>query len=194
MLSQFDISKWIGVCSKLKVASRIFPFLSLLNLEYPNLGVNQFFGGIPHQMGILSKLIYIDFSVNELSQEIRALISDNPLNKQAWNNLDSNFSSIPIPPEIGTTYGIVNVYLQYNNLIGPIPATFDNLDRLFLVLSQNYLAGSIPKSLGNLTNLMHLYLFDNQHSGSIPKNLGDLKFLVDMELGKNQLNMVPILF
>ncbi|CDP11194.1 unnamed protein product [Coffea canephora] len=116
---------------------------------------------MPREIGNLSKLIYLDFSVNEF----------------------------PIPPEIGTMYGIVNVYLKYNNLTGPIPAIFDNLDRLInLYLFQNHL--SVPKSHGNFTNLMHLFLFNNQHSGSIPKNLGDLKFLLDMELGKNQLNML----
>ncbi|CDP11195.1 unnamed protein product [Coffea canephora] len=193
-----------------------FPFLSLPNLEYLDLSLNQFFGSIPRQIGNLSKLIYLDFSVNELSQEIPPEICN--LRNLIHLALVRNQLSGPIPPEIGTMYNIVDIYLEFNNLTGSIPASFGNLNRLvnlylfqnhlsgliphaignlislqFLDLSQNYLTGSIPESLGNLTNLIHLYLFDNRLSGSIPKNLGDLKFLTHMELGENQLSgSIPV--
>ena len=52
---------------------------------------------------------------------------------------------------------------------------------LGLVLSSNYLGGSIPPELGNLTNLRTLYLSTNQFTGCIPTALwsieGDLIYL-----------------
>ncbi|XP_027166030.1 MDIS1-interacting receptor like kinase 2-like [Coffea eugenioides] len=47
-----------------------FPFSTLPNLEYLNLRKNQIFGNIPREIGNLTKLIHLDFSVNELSEEI----------------------------------------------------------------------------------------------------------------------------
>jgi hypothetical protein len=43
-----------------------------------------------------------------------------------------------------------------------------------LNLYYNLLSGSIPESLGNLSNLQFLYLHRNQLSGSIPESLGNL--------------------
>ncbi|CDP11199.1 unnamed protein product [Coffea canephora] len=50
------------------------------------------------------------------------------------------------------------------------------------------LIGTIPTSLGNLTNLTVLHLYDNQLSGSIPEELGNLELLTDLELDRNELN------
>ncbi len=56
-----------------------------------------------------------------------------------------------------------------------------------LNLQSNNLSGSIPKELGNFTNLLSLNLPNNELSGSIPPELGNLPNLVGLELGGNQL-------
>ncbi len=56
-----------------------------------------------------------------------------------------------------------------------------------LVLEQNRLNGSIPESLGNLTNLRKLILNHNQLSGSLPKSLGYLSNLRLLHLMSNQI-------
>ena len=43
-----------------------------------------------------------------------------------------------------------------------------------LNLGSNYMVGTIPASIGNLSNLTYLYLCFNQLSGSIPAELGNL--------------------
>ena len=43
-----------------------------------------------------------------------------------------------------------------------------------LDLSGNYLTGSIPPEIGNMTNLTSLYLDDNQLTGEIPESICDL--------------------
>jgi Leucine-rich repeat (LRR) protein len=62
----------------------------------------------------------------------------------------------------------------------------DNVSRIFL--EDNYLNGSIPPELGNLSNLEELWLYDNQLSGSIPPQSGNLSNLKNFFLMKNQLS------
>ena len=57
-----------------------------------------------------------------------------------------------------------------------------------LYLHNNQLSGSIPKELGNLTNLEVLRLYGNELSGSIPTELGNLVNLTELNLGGNQLS------
>ncbi|KAJ0011114.1 hypothetical protein Pint_34649 [Pistacia integerrima] len=49
------------------------------------------------------------------------------------------------------------------------------------------ISGAIPPSLGNLTNLISLYLSDNGISGTIPSSLGLLPLLSVLDLSKNSL-------
>ncbi len=44
----------------------------------------------------------------------------------------------------------------------------------FLNLHTNQLTGEIPNSIGNLTNLINLYLDVNNLSGTIPSEIGNL--------------------
>ena len=49
------------------------------------------------------------------------------------------------------------------------------------------MSGAIPASLGDLTNLQQLFLYNNQLSGDIPDSLGDLANLQQLILRQNQL-------
>ena len=56
-----------------------------------------------------------------------------------------------------------------------------------LFLAGNWLTGSIPPELGDLSNLESLHLHFNQLSGTIPTELGNLSELRWLNLGDNQL-------
>jgi Leucine-rich repeat (LRR) protein len=108
-----------------------------------------------------------------------------------WTNND-NWNNGPISTWFGVTveYGrVTELDLNYNNLVGIIPASIGYLDDLIdLDLSSNQLTGSIPPEISSLTNLNNLYLSDNQFIGSIPPEIGNLTSISFLDLSYNQLS------
>lgn len=84
------------------------------------------------------------------------------------------------------TGNVLSVGLSGNGLKGTLPLTLGNLTQLVsLVLNANQLSGMIPTTLGNLTNLQLLDLNGNQLSGAIPSTVGSLINLQVLSLGAN---------
>ena len=78
--------------------------------------------------------------------------------------------------------------LAENKLRGTIPATLGSLSELrHLYLARNDLTGSIPAALGSLSNLQQLDLLHNDLTGSIPTALGNLSELRHLDLMGNDL-------
>ena len=90
--------------------------------------------------------------------------------------------------------GCSNGHVEYldlanNSLSGSIPSGLGNLTNLIgLFLNNNTLSGSIPSELGNLTNLTILTLLNNSLSGSIPSELSNLINLTNLDLSFNYLS------
>lgn len=85
---------------------------------------------------------------------------------------------------------VSKVELPENGLAGSIPATLKNLTNItHLNLQVNRLTGTIPAELALLTKLEELYLDSNfELSGTIPKDFGNLTNLVVLDLGANRLS------
>ncbi len=110
----------------------------------------------------------------------------NWLNKKSgWNETDTPCSWFGIKCDNGR---VVDLRLTNNGLNGTLPNSLGNLSNLgLLYLGSNNLTGSIPESLGSLSNLTKLSLGYNKITGSIPGSLGNLSNLTQLYLIINNL-------
>ena len=129
---------------------------------------------------------------------------DNWTNNDGWKEPPLHTDGFAMPGTECSWYGVtcdgenhVEVFsLNFNNLVGTIPASIENLANLkYLSLYGNQLTGPIPMELGNLAYLETLNLDRNQLTGSIPTELGSLAKLGYLLLGSNQLtgSIPPVL-
>ncbi|KAB2601852.1 LRR receptor-like serine/threonine-protein kinase [Pyrus ussuriensis x Pyrus communis] len=164
-----------------------FPFMSLPNLAYVDLSLNELFDQIPPEISSLTKLIYFDISYNQMSGKIPPEIG--LLTNLQVLHLNANKFNGSIPQEIGQLKFVYELALNLNNLEGSIPSSVGNLSQLTsLLLFGNQLSGSIPPEIGNLLKLVELHLYDNYLSGPIPLSIGNLKNLTIMVLYNNTLS------
>ncbi|XP_048436574.1 MDIS1-interacting receptor like kinase 2-like [Pyrus x bretschneideri] len=192
---------WVGVsCNSAGSVNRLnltnsgihgtlleFPFMSLPNLAYVDLSLNELFDQIPPEINSLTKLIYFDISYNQMSGKIPpeiGLLTNLQVLHQNANKFNGS-----IPQEIGQLKFVYELALNLNNLEGSIPASVDIGNLKFVVtldLANNQLNGTVPSSFGNLSSLENLYLRGNQLSGSIPQEMENLMKLTILVLATNR--------
>eukprot|EP00253_Pinus_taeda_P011764 PITA_11764 len=94
-----------------------------------------------------------------------------------------------LPADVGNLTELQTLDLSYNpQLTETLPRTLGNLTNLKnLVLIGCNFSGSIPDELGYLVNLEFLALNSNNLSGSIPASLGNLVKINWLDLAENEL-------
>ncbi|XP_062184961.1 receptor protein kinase TMK1-like [Phragmites australis] len=110
-------------------------------------------------------------------------------------SLDNCSLAGAIPDFLGAMNSLQNLTLSYNNLTGPIPATFNGsgIQRLWLnnQLGERKLSGTLDV-IATMNNLQELWLHGNEFSGPIPDGIGACKDLYSLLLNNNQLvGLVP---
>ncbi|RHN41177.1 putative protein kinase RLK-Pelle-LRR-XII-1 family [Medicago truncatula] len=94
-----------------------------------------------------------------------------------------------IPQEVGNMSNLLYFNLHGNNITGPIPGTFKELQKLqYLNLGNNGLQGSFIEELCEMKSLGELYLQNNKLSGVLPTCMGNMISLRRINVGSNSLN------
>ena len=109
-----------------------------------------------------------------------------------WTDNRNWLSNAPMVEWYGVTTDasgrVIELNLDSNQLTGTIPSSLGNLSELTsLFLHSNQLTGSLPSSLGGLSKLEVLSLGGNQFTGQIPSSLGGLSNLTGMYLWGSEL-------
>ncbi|XP_023745100.1 receptor-like protein EIX2 [Lactuca sativa] len=188
---------------------------SFKHLSYLNLSDAGFQGIIPHNIGNLSSLKFLDISSNnELVADDMAWTSDLSLlehfnldyvDLSGAQNWEMVFYMIPSLRELSLKFcrlsnidlsrslnssrilpNFKHLDLSFNDFKGPFPNFFQNTTSLvFLDLGSNSFNGSLPDFLQNTTSLVFLDLHFNSFNGPLPGFLQNMKSLVFLDLGFN---------
>ena len=116
----------------------------------------------------------------------------NSTNGSGWYN-KTNWLTGPVKTWYGITLenkSVTEINLYANKLAGSIPSSIGNITNLKILGlgNNNTITGNIPVEISNLTNLTVLDLFNNQLTGTIPSQLGNLTNLIQLRIGQNQLS------
>jgi Leucine-rich repeat (LRR) protein len=189
------------------------------------LGNNKISGQIPSQLFQVSSLTVLDISENFLNSTIGSDIGNlNQLtqlhlhdnyNKNEGSfgiygsipesigsltllkelRLDNNYVEGMLPPSIGDLQNLEILRLESNNLYGSIKAVANAKKLRYVHLWSNYFSGTISNIIGQLSQVVELFLDDNELTGSIPSEMGLLSNAKYIALGINELEgMIPSSF
>ncbi|MQL79971.1 hypothetical protein Taro_012425, partial [Colocasia esculenta] len=148
-------------------------------------------GPIPPAIAKLSKLKELWLDMNHLTGPVPDFLGR--MATLEYINLDSNKLFGYIPPSLGDLPSLQGVFLADNRLEGTIPASLGQLRHpmgLYIVLSRNQLVGPIPQSFKNL-NISRLELSGNRLTGnpSVLFRTADLvtsQFTTTLDLSRNR--------
>ncbi|XP_074321537.1 receptor-like protein EIX2 [Silene latifolia] len=163
-------------------------------LQILSLRGNHFTGPIRSQLCELKSLLVLQLNQNCLTGKIPHCLGSIGFDLVIILN---NALDIQI---IETVKGIVEVStgtrgfpsiidLSSNYLVGTIPEELTNISALFaLNLSYNHLTGYIPENIGNLRQIESLDLSNNHLTGTIPQSLSSISWLSKLNLSNNNLH------
>jgi len=135
----------------------------------------------------LSKSFSQAVDVNDSLALVNLYDSTNGAN---WLNNSNWLTTSPVSTWYGVTVQngrVIWLLLSKNKLVGSIPSSLGNLTQLNIFdLSANQISGNVPSSLGNLVNLFGLDISFNQLSGIVPLSLNNLSNNATVRINNNQ--------
>jgi Leucine-rich repeat (LRR) protein len=126
------------------------------------------------------------------SQDSLALVAlYDSTNGDSWSN-NSGWKNGPVSTWHGvgiTGDRVTSIILPYNNLTGKLPSELGDLSELMILyLNNNAIGDTLPEHLGSLTNLESLYIMRNNFTGGIPDSIGNLSSLQEFYADYNNFN------
>ncbi|KAK3424560.1 hypothetical protein EUGRSUZ_F01347 [Eucalyptus grandis] len=98
-------------------------------------------------------------------------------------NVEGNWLSGRLPPELGKLSELDRLSLTSNNFTGELPQTFANFTELWtLRLGDNQFRGKIPSFIQNLTSLRVLIIQGSGLQGPIPSGIAVLERLTYLRI------------
>jgi hypothetical protein len=167
--------------------------------------------GLPNGLGAMTSLVKVSLSYNLLQKQLVGSTFDK-LTKLTHLEIESNFLSGGLPKELlhlpnlvylyirsnlldlhlpevlgnGTLPSLFAIWMDTNNVTGPIPATVaDKTSLASFSITNTSLQSTIPTDIGMLTGMRRLWLYDNDLSGDIPTQVGGLSALEVFEVHQN---------
>ena len=175
--------------NSLQLVGELSPSLgNLTSLARLDLGNNLFSGGIPEELGNGQPLSYVNLANNSLTGGIPPGLARSSSSSLSKLILSRNNLAGQIPATLfANTSALTRVDLRMNSLTGAIPP-FDRVTSLrYLCVTDNFLSGSIPPSVGNVSSLRFMLLGQNRLTGPIPESLRHISKLLDLDLSFNSL-------
>ncbi|XP_076908390.1 receptor-like protein EIX2 [Bidens hawaiensis] len=188
-----------------------FNFSTRFNIQHLDLGTNSFEGRFPPLFKNMTSLKFLDLYGNYLNSSVpimpNLLTLDISYNKfkhishvGIWrqcnlkqlsvssNLMEEEMIDQSTNMSICSQYALERLYLDRNQLNGSIPESIGRLTNLrVLDLSRNKLTNLIPEALGRLRSLKVLDISLNQIKGPIPTSLGRLASLQVLAVHTNLL-------
>ncbi|KAK9082048.1 hypothetical protein Syun_031447 [Stephania yunnanensis] len=156
----------------------------LNNLGVLTLGNNNLSGRIPSSINNLARLLYLELDHNNFEGVV-----PNTRNLQSLLELDisGNKLNATLEQVFGqTSHGLLYAYLADNSFTGSLPVEVGNFEYVVdMDVSNNYLEGEIPNTLGKCLSLQQLSLMGNSFRGSIPPSFSSLQGLKFLDLSQN---------
>ncbi|PWZ04932.1 putative inactive receptor kinase [Zea mays] len=150
-------------------------FLRLTSLRISN---NLLSGELPIVLGTYPELIFIDLSINQLHGPLPGNLFTAV--KLTFLNLSGNSFTGTLPLRNSDTKNSTSIDLSI------LPVQTSNLS--YVDLSSNFLHGSLPMGIGDLSALTLLNLHQNNFTGEIPRTITKLKNLLYIDLSSNNFN------
>ncbi|XP_050940198.1 probable LRR receptor-like serine/threonine-protein kinase At3g47570 [Cucumis melo] len=167
---------------------------TLPNLQVFAGGVNNFGGPIPTSLANISGLQVLDFAENSLIGTLPHDLGN--LKELVRFNFDDNRLGSGNVDDLNVIRSLTNctslsvLGLSGNRFGGTLPLSIGNLSNqlTILTLGRNLLSGGIPVGIDNLINLQVLGVEGNNLNGSVPSNIGKLHNLGFLSVHNNKLS------